>query len=314
MVPAVAAQTLKDQEMNMISRMSRLAVVALPAIALMACSSSVPRMNTVSMTGDDFNHHLARNYKVLANYEYDEMYDGSDAVLYADKAMASANGMPPSPDDLTKRRISGDDKVAELQAARGRLMQSLAAGAAQKSRVNAASAQSNFDCWAEQQEEGHQLDHIAACKDGFWRAMHATEAAMAPTPQPVAQRASPSPSMPAAALPDSYRVFFDWNRSGLSSGARVLVDQAIRSNRASGHGIHLIGHTDSSGTDAYNMGLSHRRAETVRSYLIANGVAPDTITSEARGERDALTPTADGVREPQNRQVSIDLVTRMPGA
>lgn len=297
--------------MNAISRTVRLAVVALPAMMLMACASPVPEMNTVSMTGDDFNHHLARNYKTFSNYEYDEMYDVADANLYADKAMAAAAGTPPDPDDLKNRSIKGDDKVAELQAARSRLMRSLAAGAAQTSRVNAASAQANFDCWAEQQEEGHQLDHIAACKDGFHHAMLATEMAMAPAQRPVAQRAVPKP---AAAQPANYRIFFDWDRSALTDGARELVDGAIRSSRATGHRIHLIGHTDSSGSDAYNMRLSQRRADAVTDYLVANGVARSAITSEARGQRDALVPTADGVREPQNRNVSIELSTRMSGA
>ena len=310
--------------MNPISKMIRLAVVALPAMALMACTSSIPRMNAVDMTGDDFNHHLARNYKTFSNYEYDEMYDRADAVLYAEKAMAAAAGTPTNPDDLKNRSIEGADKVAELQTARARLMQSLAAGAAQKSRANAANAQANFDCWAEQQEEGFQHDHIAACKDGFWRAMLATETAMAPAPaqRPVAQRAAPKPSAaqraapkPAAAQPatSTYRVFFDWDRSALTDGARELVDRAIQSSRATGHDIHLIGHTDSSGSDAYNMGLSQRRADAVTNYLVANGVARSAITSEARGERDALTGTGDGVREPQNRRVSIELTTRVAG-
>ena len=298
--------------MNLISKMIRLAVVALPAMALMACTSSIPRMNAVDMTGDDFNHHLARNYKTFSNYEYDEMYDRADAVLYAEKAMAAAAGTPPNPDDLKNRSIEGADKVAELQTARARLMQSLAAGAAQKSRINAANAQANFDCWAEQQEEGFQHDHIAACKDGFHSAMLATETAMAPAPaqRPMAQRAAPKP---APAQPATYRVFFDWDRSALTNGGRELVDRAIQSSRATGHDIHLIGHTDSSGSDAYNMGLSQRRADAVTNYLVANGVARSAITSEARGERDALTGTGDGVREPQNRRVSIELTTRVAG-
>ena len=73
------------------SRMTRLAIVAVPALMLMACAEShVPQMNAVDMTGNDFDRQLARNYKELSNFEAYKMYDWSDAVTYADKAMASA--------------------------------------------------------------------------------------------------------------------------------------------------------------------------------------------------------------------------------
>lgn len=279
------------------------AVAAFPML-LMACTSSqIPRMNATSMAGDDFNHTLARDYRVLANYEADEMYDFKDANLYADKAIASAAGSPPNPDDMSTRKVKGAQHVAELKAARERLMQSFAAGAARKWPQNAANAQSNFDCWVEQQEEGHQVAHIAACKDGFWRAMQAIETAMAPAPV-----AEPAPA-PEAARPESYRVLFDWDSSVLTAEARRTIDRVIERNRTQGRDIRLIGHTDSTGTDAYNMRLSQRRADAVKAYMIDNGVPGHTITTAAHGERDQQVETADRVREAQNRSVSIVLLT-----
>lgn len=293
--------------MNPKLRMLRFAAaVAVPPMLLMACTSShVPPMNAINMAGDDFDNRLARDYRVLANYEADEMYDFKDANLYADKATASAGGRAPAPDDLSTRRIEGAQNVTELQTARGRLMQGLAAGAAQKSPYNAASAQSNFDCWAEQQEEGHQLAHIAACKNGFQQAMLATETAMAPTP--VAQ-STPAPET--TTRPEFFRVLFDWDRSALTADTRRVIDQAIERSRSQGQGMRLIGHTDTTGTDAYNMRLSQRRASAVEAYLIANGVPRQTITTVARGERDQQVETANGVREARNRSVSIGFSTR----
>lgn len=290
--------------MNPKLRMLRFAAaVAVPPMLLMACTSShVPPMNAINMAGDDFDNRLARDYRVLANYESDEMYDFKDANLYADKATASAGGRSPAPDDLSTRRIEGAQNVTELQTARGRLMQSLAAGAAQKSPYNAASAQSNFDCWAEQQEEGHQLDHIAACKNGFQQAMDATETAMAPTPVANAPETT--------TRPEFFRVLFDWDRSALTADTRRVIDQAIERSRSQGQGIRLIGHTDSTGGDAYNMRLSQRRADAVKAYLIANGIPSRTITTVARGERDLQVETAEDVREAQNRSVSIGFSTR----
>lgn len=228
--------------MNSISRMSWLAVATLPVVLLGACATErVPQMNTLDMRGEDFNHNLARNYKDFANYEAYEMYDWRDAVTHADKSIAANAGKPTLPDDLTKRNIKGADKLAELQTARARLMQALNNGAAQKTPVNAAHAQADFDCWAEQQEENWQFEHIAACKDDFNRSMLATEIAMAPAPAPapVAQKAPPATAAPGAR---PYLVFFDWDKSNLKPEALTVLDQVAQRIRATGYSVYLVGH------------------------------------------------------------------------
>ena len=65
------------------------------------------------------------------------------------------------------------------------------------------------------------------------------------------------------------------------------------------------GHADRSGSDAYNVELSRRRAEAVASLLASAGIPRASITTDARGEEQPRVPTADGVREPQNRRVEI---------
>ncbi len=67
----------------------------------------------------------------------------------------------------------------------------------------------------------------------------------------------------------------------------------------------MTGHTDTVGSDAYNMRLSRRRAEAVSAELQAQGVPSSEIEIVAKGKRDLLVPTGDGVREPQNRRVQI---------
>ncbi|WP_139323556.1 OmpA family protein, partial [Roseomonas sp. TAS13] len=62
-----------------------------------------------------------------------------------------------------------------------------------------------------------------------------------------------------------------------------------------------------SGTPQYNMGLSRRRADAVAAELVRQGIQRSEITVEAFGESRPLVPTADGVREPQNRRVEIVL-------
>ena len=67
----------------------------------------------------------------------------------------------------------------------------------------------------------------------------------------------------------------------------------------------LAGHTDRSGSVTYNMGLAERRNASVQAYLAGRGVPEDRISSEAFGESQPRVPTADGVRELQNRRVEI---------
>ena len=109
-----------------------------------------------------------------------------------------------------------------------------------------------------------------------------------------------------APAPRSYLVFFDFNRSDLTPQATQIVDQAA-GNAAPAHATQLTvtGHTDTVGSDAYNMRLSRRRAESVAARLEKDGVPASEIEIVAKGKRDLLVPTADGVREPQNRRVQI---------
>jgi outer membrane protein OmpA-like peptidoglycan-associated protein len=69
--------------------------------------------------------------------------------------------------------------------------------------------------------------------------------------------------------------------------------------------ITATGHADTSGPENYNMALSLRRANAVKDALVREGVPATAIAVIGRGESQPLVPTADGVREPQNRRVEI---------
>ena len=117
---------------------------------------------------------------------------------------------------------------------------------------------------------------------------------------------TPPPPPPPAAR--NYLVFFDFNKSDLTADARAIVKTAAgESAREHTTKLTVTGHTDTVGSDAYNMRLSRRRAEAVQAELVRDGVPENEIAIFAKGKRDLLVPTADGVREPQNRRVQIVL-------
>jgi OOP family OmpA-OmpF porin len=129
----------------------------------------------------------------------------------------------------------------------------------------------------------------------------------APAPEETAAAYTPPPVVaPAATTPKSYLVFFDFNKSDLTSQATAIVDQAAKNaGPAKVTKLEVTGHTDTVGSDAYNMRLSRRRAESVAAQLEKDGIPSSEIEIVAKGKRDLLVPTADGVKEPQNRRVQI---------
>jgi len=132
-----------------------------------------------------------------------------------------------------------------------------------------------------------------------------------PPPPPPAPVAAPAPAPlppcpPAAVTPGPFLVFFDWDKSLVTAEAAAVLDRAAEQYAATGQtSVSLAGHADKSGSDAYNVGLSQRRADAVKAYMASKGVPDGVITTEAFGESRPLVETADGVREPQNRRVEI---------
>ncbi len=128
--------------------------------------------------------------------------------------------------------------------------------------------------------------------------------------EPMIAPPPPPPPMPAgpAAAPKEFIVFFGYNKSNLTAEANQVIREAAAAAKEYGSAtITLVGHADRSGSPKYNMALSQRRASAVKAGLVAEGVAGGAITTSARGESEPLVQTDDGVREPQNRRVHINL-------
>jgi outer membrane protein OmpA-like peptidoglycan-associated protein len=109
---------------------------------------------------------------------------------------------------------------------------------------------------------------------------------------------------PAAAAP--LMLFFDWGKPDIRSDDQAVLDQAVAAWRTSpGSRLTLSGHTDRSGSAAFNLAASRKRAQMVRDQLVKRGVPAGSISVAAYGEERPLVPTEDGVREVQNRRVEI---------
>jgi outer membrane receptor protein involved in Fe transport len=116
------------------------------------------------------------------------------------------------------------------------------------------------------------------------------------------------PPSPKIETQREFQVFFDFDQASLSEAAKRVIREAADAMKA-GNIVHVTvtGHTDTVGAASYNQGLSERRAASVETQLVADGIAADEISTAGVGKTGLLVPTADGVREPQNRRAVIDV-------
>jgi OOP family OmpA-OmpF porin len=104
----------------------------------------------------------------------------------------------------------------------------------------------------------------------------------------------------------TFLVFFDWDKYNLTARSEGIVhDAAAYSTHSQYTRIDVDGNADTSGTPAYNQGLSERRARTVAAELVRDGVPQSAISMHAYGDTKLLVPTGPNTREPQNRRVEI---------
>jgi OmpA family len=125
-----------------------------------------------------------------------------------------------------------------------------------------------------------------------------------PAPPPPAAAAPPPPPPPPPAQ-HNFTVFFDWDRANVTPDGQQIVEAAAATYKTAPGPVQVVGHTDTSGTAAFNQKLSDRRAQNVAKVLVQSGVPQDQLNVSGVGENDLKVPTPDGVREAQNRRTEI---------
>jgi outer membrane protein OmpA-like peptidoglycan-associated protein len=123
------------------------------------------------------------------------------------------------------------------------------------------------------------------------------------TSQPEIPLAGTSTPPPAAR---EHQIYFGHNKANLTPEAQEAIRKAADEAKANPNArITITGKADSTGTDAYNMKLSERRAETVSKALVSAGVPADRIQARGVGESELTVPTRDGIAEPKNRVADV---------
>jgi len=128
-----------------------------------------------------------------------------------------------------------------------------------------------------------------------------------PTPAPVTTPSTPTRNAGDVFANIGDRVFFDSDSSALDSGdQQALQAQAAWMNEFSSVSVTVEGHCDERGTREYNLALGDRRANAVKEYLTALGVAPSRISTISYGkERPAVIGSNESAWAQNRRAVTV---------
>lgn len=265
-------------------------------IALGACTApEIEAVSHIDIEGQDVAAEAAREYKRMAQYEAQVMWDRASAIAFAEKALAAAGG-DVAPDDADTLPLDAQSR-AEIRDAYETLQALRASGADEVSPRATGQAIARLDCWNEQANEGFQDTHIGFCKHSF--SEYAGETAR---------------TLKAAGLGHadvimgarSFSVTFPLGSAIPKPGGEHIIAAAAR-HALSKDDLNVVlgGHADRSGSVVYNRRLSEARAATVSAILQRHGVPLDRIATIGFGETYPKTRTPDGVRHTDNRRVEI---------
>lgn len=272
-------------------------IAAAGALLLAGCANwDVDGTAAMPDKGDAFAKALHKDYIDRAKFEVHEQ-DWISVDFFTGRAKLAAAGTPPAPQNPSERSLKVEQ--ADINAGYQKLTAALNAGAAKVTPQACADSQAWLEHWMEQAEEGFQVDDIAWTRGEFMKAIPNC------TPAPVkAAAAAPAPAPAMAAPTQVYHIYFPFNSSALTKEAKSAIDgvvSAFKSQKPAA--VSVAGHTDTMGSNTYNMKLGEKRANVVAKALKAKGVP--TSKEVSFGETNLPKPTADNVKEQENRQVIV---------
>ncbi|MBI1208153.1 MAG: OmpA family protein [Azospirillum sp.] len=250
--------------------------------------------------GSAYTAALAKNYMALAAEEKGEG-DLRNYERWSRKALLSSQGVVTDPElperwDLElvnwqPRKVNVS--YAEAYEQRTRLMNAFWKCTRNRAPEAAAMAQSSFDSWIEELEEGWEVTAIESAKANFLSAVAKVEA-----------------SCPPGAPPQRYVVYFSSGSAAVGAQGHAVAHKVAHAvNTASAptkvYLVWVTASTDTVGKPDYNQALSERRVNAVKNELVQVGVPEALISTEATGESKLPVATGDNVNNQKNRSATI---------
>lgn len=132
-----------------------------------------------------------------------------------------------------------------------------------------------------------------------------------PMPVAVADPPAPPAEPPAPVTREAIllnNVLFDFDKNVLKPEGKMEIDKLVAEMTKFGKdSVVVVGHTDSVGTDAYNMGLGQRRADAVSNYMKAAGIDAGRIQTKSMGESEPAVPNDSRENRALNRRAVFQI-------
>jgi OOP family OmpA-OmpF porin len=121
--------------------------------------------------------------------------------------------------------------------------------------------------------------------------------------------AAPASSVTQSKITLQADTLYDFDKATLKAEGQATLDKIARDlSKIKLEVIIAVGNTDSVGTDAYNMALGQRRAQSVKAYLVSKGVDGSRIYTESKGKSNPVASNATAEGRAKNRRTDIEVV------
>jgi len=155
-------------------------------------------------------------------------------------------------------------------------------------------------------------DGTLCWRDNNWTpasAMANCDGWIAPKPPAVPAAKKPAPAVTQSKITLQADTLYDFDKSTLKPEGKATLDKiAADLSKIKLEVIIAVGNTDSIGTDAYNMALGQRRAQSVKDYLVSKGVDRSRIYTESKGKSNPVASNATAEGRAKNRRTDIEVV------
>ena len=254
-----------------------------------------------------------------------EMHDEIDSSYFAEKGYKARIGQEVLPELINNWDI---DIVFldEVNNKRKELISTLSSNRAKDFPILSARTQLGFDCWLEQLEESWQKDHIKKCYDMMNTGLETLSQSNINHNRDIVEKTIIKKKNIKKVITEKeeikeikeiknivnvddklkFEIYFAHNiyklNNDIKYSIKKIYDNYIGTNNFT---IEVIGHTDRSGSEQYNITLSKLRANSVKKYLKSLGIMEERISTFYFGEKKPKIITKDGIKEKINRRVEI---------
>lgn len=286
---------------------------------------SIEKLKSTPNNNNQFSQALSDAYLEFALYEMNEMHDEIDSSYFAEKGYKARIGQEVLPELINNWDI---DIVFldEVNNKRKELISALSSNRAKDFPILSARTQLGFDCWLEQLEESWQKDHIKKCYDMMNTGLETLSQSNINHNKDIVEKTIIKKKNIKKVITEKeeikaikeiknvvnvddklkFEIYFAHNMYKLNNDIKYSIkniyDNYIGTNNFT---IEVIGHTDRSGSEQYNITLSKLRANSVKKYLKSLGIMEERISTFYFGEKKPKIITKDGIKEKINRRVEI---------